>query len=150
MGGLADAFPDDIKKQFIDRNLKIGSVIRMIVPDTLPKPKIKRLIIVGADKDSVTFASVYINTEINGNVISDELLPLQFAISTNDRPYLENDSFVDCSKLKARSAEELSAALSDNPAIHIGNVSDKDMTEILSRLHSADTISPKQKARFGL
>lgn len=42
----------------------IGAVLRMMVIDTNP-PKIKRFIIVGESDDSLTLASVYINTELN-------------------------------------------------------------------------------------
>lgn len=45
----------------------IGTVLRMMVKGTTP-PKVKRFIIVGESADSLTLASVYINTELNMKV----------------------------------------------------------------------------------
>jgi hypothetical protein len=47
--------------------LKIGTVLRYFVKDTIP-PKIKRLIIVGIDDELITTATIFINTEINPNI----------------------------------------------------------------------------------
>lgn len=61
---LSNFLPDDFKKDFTSRNLKIGTVLRLSVKDTNP-PKIKRFIVVGKTIDGLSLASVYINSQIN-------------------------------------------------------------------------------------
>lgn len=82
----------------------IGTVLRMAVRDTNP-PKIKRFIIIGASVDSLTLASVYVNTEFNIKVNYNLDLQCQhIEFDTTGRDYLDHTSFVDCSKLKTHRA----------------------------------------------
>ena len=71
----------------------------MMVKDTTP-PKVKRFIVIGESTDSLTLASVYINTELNMKVNYNLDLQCQHIEFTADgRDYLDHTSFVDCSKL---------------------------------------------------
>jgi hypothetical protein len=63
---IADLIPKELREDFAERNIQIGSVVKVYVSDTNP-PKEKRLILVGASWDKLHFASVFINTDINPN-----------------------------------------------------------------------------------
>lgn len=60
MQNFSDFFPDELKEQIANNNLKVGAVLRIPVSFTTP-PKVKRLVIVGF----IALASVLINSEIN-------------------------------------------------------------------------------------
>ncbi|WP_316742493.1 hypothetical protein [Pedobacter antarcticus] len=56
---LSDSFPGNFRQEFAQRNLKIGSVIRLYVRDTNP-PKEKRFVLVGQSYDKLIFAAIFI------------------------------------------------------------------------------------------
>ncbi len=147
---LSDSFPEDYKKEFAQRNLKIGSVIRLYVRDTNP-PKEKRFILVGQSYDKLLFASIFINSEINPNIFhTEELRDLNFQLLAEERGYLDHDSYADCSNMQKRDTAWLLAVLVEDPSKLIGEVSESDLKEIRARIKSARTITPATKKTFGL
>jgi hypothetical protein len=147
---LSASFSEDLRNEFAKRNLKIGTVIRVFVNDTNP-PKEKRLILVGQSYDTLYFATVFINSEINPNVFpTQELRDLNFPLTANNRDYLVHDSFADCSGLAKRPTDWLLKTLIANPEAVIGEISEADLTEIRTRIKSARTISTAVKKTFGL
>ena len=147
---LSDSFPDGFKKDFAQRNLKIGSVIRLYVGDTNP-PKQKRFILVGQSYDKLLFAAIFINSEINPNIFpTQELKDLNLKLLASERDYLDHDSYADCSNMQKRSADWLLKIIRKDPYRVIGEVSDADMKEIRARIKSARTIAPAVKKTFGL
>lgn len=147
---ISDSFPDELKKEFAERNLKIGSVIRVYVQDTIP-PKEKRLILVGRSYDRLLFATIFINSEINPNVFfTQDIKDLNLELKTSGRPYLDHDSYADCSNIKKRNADWLLKAISNDPSRVIGEVSAEDLERIRMKIKSARTITPALKKTFGL
>lgn len=147
---LSDFIPDGLKTGFAERNIQVGSVIKVYVTDTDP-PKEKRLILVGASWDKLHFATVFINTAINPNIFTtQELINLNYEIVAEGCDFLDYDCFVDCSKLKSRTAEWLQGILNNDPSRLLGTVSENDMKEIRDRIKSASTISKNEKRNFGL
>jgi len=147
---LSDLIPDELKEGFAERNIKIGSVIKVYVTDTDP-PKEKRLILVGASWDKLHFATVFINTAINPNIFTtQELVDLNYEIAADGCDFLDYDCFVDCSKLKSRSTGWLQDILNSDPSRLLGTVSEDDMKKIRDRIKSASTISKNEKRNFGL
>ena len=131
-------------------SLTVGTVVRVRVEDTFP-PKIKRLIVVGIDADSVLLATVFINSEINPNVLStDELKRLQLKLEATDRPYLDRDSYADCSDVRERKQSDIQSLLANDPTCHIGNVSAEDMRIVKGLIKSARTVSVRIKKKFSL
>ncbi len=90
---LGDFFPDSFKEEFAQRNLQIGSVLKLHVKETNP-PKEKRFIVVGKTIDGISLATVYINSEINPFInFSPELQQLHCFFEANGREYLDQDDF---------------------------------------------------------
>jgi hypothetical protein len=82
---IGQFFPKSERKKFADRALKIGAVLKMVVPDTKP-PKPKRFIVVGLSRNSVLVATIYINTEINPNLFpTQDLRNLHFELKSGGR-----------------------------------------------------------------
>lgn len=150
MNSLGNLLPEEWRDKLADENLKVGAVIRVTVPDTTP-PKIKILIIAGIDGEKVALATVFVNSEVNPNVINtEELQKLQMPLATINCPYLDHDSYADCSALKSRSLAEIHNLIRNNPACHLGHLTEPDLTKLLLLLKSAKTIPVRLKKQFRL
>jgi hypothetical protein len=147
---LGDSFPENFKSEFASRNIEIGTVLRLAVKDTTP-PKIKRFIVIGKTMDGLSLASLYINSDINKNIHwCIELQNLQILLNCNDNEFLDNDSYVDCSKLVIREALEISNIIKENPSAVIGKLKEIDFKYILETVKNSTTIKGKLKNKFGL
>lgn len=147
---LSDSFPENYRKDFAQKNLKIGSVIRIYVEDTNP-PKEKRFILVGQSYDKLLFVSIFINSDINPNVFhTEELKGLNLPLLASERDYLDHDSYADCSNMQKRNVDWLLDIVCEDPSKVIGEISEADLKEIRARIKSARTITPVMKKTFGL
>lgn len=127
----------------------IGTVLRMMVKDTTP-PKVKRFVIVGESADTLTLASVYINTELNMTVNYNlDLQSQHIEFQATDRDYLDHPSFVDCSKLKIIERAELCTIIQNRPAVVIGKLDHQDFEVIRRQITCSPTIKGKIKKRYG-
>lgn len=150
MPNLGDFFPDDLKKQFVADNFKIGAVLRYGVSFTTP-PKFKRSIIVGFDRQKSVLGIVLINSEINPRTFpAQHLKDLHLELNEIGRDYLDHTSFVDCSKIFEQDIEEVKNLVRDTPSVHLGALTDQDLIEVLNKIKSAKTISLATKEKFGL
>jgi hypothetical protein len=148
MNSLADSFPESFRKDFSERNLTLGSVIR-IYDRWAEKYKIH--IIVGFDKEKILTATVRINSEKNINVFRTPYLKnLCHSLRKAHYKFLRRDSFVDCSKLLEWDTSELLNILSEKPGILKGTIEEKEFDTIRSILATAKTIEPKKRKRYRL
>jgi hypothetical protein len=148
MKNLADSFPESFRKGFSERNLILGSVIKIYDPWA---EKYKIHIIVGFDKEKILTATVRINSEKNINVFSSPYLKnLCHTLRKKQNIFLKWDSFVDCSKLLEWETSELLDILIEKPGILQGNIEEKELDIIRSVLATARTIEPKKKKKYGL
>lgn len=100
--------------------------------------------------DSLTPASVYINTELNIKVNYN--LDLQYQhieLQPNGRDYLDHISFVDCSKLKIIDRCELCEIIQNRPTIIIGKLNESDFELVRRQIACSTTIKGKIKKRYG-
>ena len=107
----------------------------------------KKLIVVGVDKEQVLcFGSILINTKINPNAgFSDEFLSAQYLLKQKEYPqFLKYDSYVDCAQVLPISATKLLRGK------YYGRLSDNDLIGIFNILETTDTLTTKQKKRFGI
>ena len=147
---LGDLFPQELREQLSDNNLKVGSVLRFFMKDTNP-PKDKRVIVVGFNDDKVLFAYVYINSEINPNMFSTpRLRNLHLPFEANGRSYLTHDSFVDCSQIKEENAQTIRDVMTDNIGVHIGDLSETDCKKVIDALKTSFRIDLKIKKKYGI
>jgi hypothetical protein len=150
MTDLSDLFPQSFRDDFAERNVQVGSIIRVFVKDTTP-PKIKRFIVIGFSDDKVLLGTVFINSEINPNIFrTSELRSLHVPLDAAIHDFIDHDCFVDCSSIKERSFEEIKQLLSNDPECLKGFAPETTMELIINTVKSAITISPSQKRKFGL
>ncbi|MFZ4526222.1 MAG: hypothetical protein ACOYOE_11945 [Chlorobium sp.] len=147
---IGDGFPEEMKREYAARNLKIGSVLKLHVKDTNP-PKEKRFIVVGKTIDGICLATVYINSSMNKNVhYSEELQKLQLFLEADGREYLDHDSYVDCSTLYIKQYPALLHDFSSKPEALIGVLRDEDLLNVRNTIISSPKIKGKDKKRYGL
>lgn len=150
MTDLSDLFPQSFRDDFAERNVQIGSIIRVFVRDTIP-PKIKRFIVIGFSDDKVLLGTVFINSEINSNIFrTSDLRNLHVPLDANLHDFIDHDSFVDCSKINERSFAEIKQLLSNDPECSKGTISEETMKIISTTLANASTISLSKKRKFGI
>lgn len=134
--------------------LEIGCLIRTIISvdeglafknGRTEKPK--RLIIVGVDKNSkVCFGSVLVNTRMSPKAdYTPEYLQAQYLMRKDNYPdFLDYDSYVDCGELFAIPLDKL---LSGE---YFGKLNEEDLNGIFEILETTETLTTKQKKRFGI
>lgn len=109
--------------------------------------KPKKVIIIGYDNENDTYyGSVFINTRMNPNAgFSPEFFASQYMIKKeNYDTFLRYDSYVDCAGIIACSTEKL---LSGD---YYGTLNEEDHKNIWDILETTDTLTTKQKKRFGI
>lgn len=149
MQNFSDFFPDELKEQLANNNLKVGTVLRIPVSFTTP-PKVKRLVVVGFDSENIALASVLINSEINPNKFpTQKMKDLHLELDGNNRDYLDHTSYVDCSQIREMEVTTIKSMLIEDPAICLGELDTADLTNVVDKIKTAYTISNKIKKKFG-
>ena len=143
-------FSEEHKKEYAQRSVTVGSVLKLHVKDTNP-PKVKRFIVIGITSDKISLATLYINSDLNTSVNwSKELQDLQIEYKADNRDYLDDDSFVDCSKFNIKDTKEIEKMIEDRPDACLGNISDIDLAQLIETIKGCNTIKGKHKKRFGI
>ena len=143
---MGSRFPDQYRKDFCHRHLIPGSVFRLFAPETDP-PKIKRFVLLAFDEMAQSAAILFINTERPKN---DYLKTLQQAIPAKDNPFLDHDSFIDCSTLYERDLAHLKTVFAKDPGIYLGSLLNDDLEKANATVKKAKTISPAMKRKYRL
>ncbi|WP_144051755.1 hypothetical protein [Fibrisoma limi] len=147
---LSDAFPEDLRKQYAERNLKIGTILRVPVTD-VPGRDFKFYVVVGYSNDKIALGVLYINSVINPNVFpTEELRRLHVPIKLDHRKLVDKDCYIDCSKIYEKEAEHINDLVISNPEYVRGQLDERETGTILSTIYSAKTISRIYKRRFGI
>lgn len=150
MGSLADFFPEGMKQDIANFNLEVGNVIKCFTSHTNP-PKEKRFVILGVNENGDYVGSVFINTNVNFNIInSQELLDLQYPVKNQPNDYLDHDSFIDCSELFEFDRQTLYELLIKEPERALGKVSSEDLEILFGLVKSSPIIEPKILKKYKL
>ena len=134
----------------VDDRLQIGSVIFEKVDDTVP-PKNKYYVVTGFTKDSTLLSTVYINSKINTNIFHNtKLRDLNVEIKKEDNPFLDYDSYVDCSFLHEKNTNDVTALIKsgDTRFGYISTISSDCFEKIITTIKSAHTISLFLKKKY--
>lgn len=146
---LGDKFAKEYLESLFSRYLKPGAIFKLLTHHTTP-PKIKRFVVVGIEEKIFSIAFLFINSEINLNIIkTPHLKSLQMPLAAYDRTYLDHDSYLDCSHLYEWSLHHLKEKYISNTKIYLGQLSDSDLEKAKRHITSAKTITKKLKTRYG-
>lgn len=150
---LQEAYLIDLHK-VTEEKLEIGSLIRTVISveeglifKNGRKQKPKRLVIIGIDREKqICYGSVLINTRMSPKAeYSDSFLSAQYLLRQTDYPeFLDYDSFVDCGMLFSIPLEKLLKGE------YFGKLTGKDLNGIFETLRTTDTLTGKEKKRYGI
>lgn len=142
------------QRKVTNERLEIGALILTILSgeDGLVlkdgrTEKPKRIILIGVDRDNgVCYGSVLVNTDMNPRAnYSEEYLTAQYLLSRESYPeFLRYDSFVDCGVVFAIPIEKLVKGE------YYGKLTEEDRRNLFDILETTETLSTKQKKRFGI
>ena len=146
---LGNLFPDDLRRNFAERNIHIGKAILIEIEDfELNYPKY--ILIVSKNEEEHILAYVTINTEINENKFPTPYLKsLHVIIDKENHSFLEYDSYVNCSEIRVFNRQNVIDFLINNPHRAVGNVSEAVLRKIHLLLSTSKTIEPYLKRKFG-
>jgi hypothetical protein len=139
---LGSAFPRGFLEAQIQRQLKPGVVIKM--RQTMDDGVIheKRFIVVAIDKQTVTFV---INTAVSVFLQArPALLKCQVNMPVVDHPFMSHDSYVDCSRTRTYSTQEVISDLTSQPDWVLGEVSHALRAEMLAAIKFSPALSAKE------
>lgn len=115
---------------------------------TPPKPKF--YIIIGVTDDLSEFATVYINSGININFISEDLKALNLIIEQSKYPFLDKDSFIDCSQIKTRVTIPFQLRLEKSEVRHKTMIDEKTLQLIKETVRNGGSILPYYIKKFNI
>jgi hypothetical protein len=143
---LSDQFTPQQRREFAERNLQAGSIIKCFV-GSLKKPKTKRVLIIGINKQTSTVGTLIFNTE-KPKIRNIQAYQVHYNASSRD--YLEWDSYLDCSEIHEFSEEDLLNILTKDPGKLLGNMDEKDLDIAKDIVANAKTIPNKLVRRYHL
>lgn len=142
------------QREVTEEKVQVGSLFRTILSEDDGlcfkdgrKQKPKRLIIIGIDRDiALCYGSILVNTKPSPKAdFSDEFLSVQYLLKKEDYPeFLDYDSFVDCGVIFPISITKILKGE------YFGQLTDDDQDAIFHILETTETLSTKQKKRYGI
>ena len=143
---LGDAFPEALRKKSVERQVKPGSIIKLEAVMDDGKLHEKRFIVINVDNETVTLV---INTEISDFVQNKPwLLKCQVFMKFSEHPCMKHDSYVDCSRPRVYSEEDVHNQLVNNPAWILGEISGPLCDDIKNALKHSNQIPVRDVAKF--
>lgn len=150
---LQQQYLAELRKVTVEKLVR-GSLVRTVISEDEGlnltdgrKEKPKLMVIVGCDVTRTTYyGSVLVNTKMSPrSAYSTEYLSAQYMLRQQDYPeFLAYDSYADCGVLMAIPVEKLLKGE------YFGKLNETDMSGVIGLLLATDTISNKQKKRYGL
>ena len=147
---LSDFLSSDVVNSLNRSTVSVGDVWRIrLYPENGITPKVgddsrnKFLVILGFDNEGNIYGGVVINSRINDR-IPVALQDLQMPIRKSAYPFLDHDSFVDCSKLMVVRAETFAQWEFK------GIISQDDIELISGTLRESPLVTAATLARFSI
>lgn len=150
---LQKSYLENIRK-VTEEKLGIGCLIRTVISieeglvfKDGRKQKPKKLVIIGVDKvKKICYGSVLVNTKMSPKAAySPSFLSAQYLLHQSDyQDFLKYDSYVDCGMLFSIPLEKLLHGE------YFGTLLEKDLNGIFDILRNTETLTNKEKKRFGI
>lgn len=140
---ISNSSPKEDRISFCNHHLKPGAVFREYVPHTSPK-KIKRFVVISINEQLFSIALLFINSKKNPKVQD-----LNLFLAADKWIFLDDDSYLDCSRLYEWSLDILKRKFIAKPQIYLGKFSEADIGKVRKMVTSAKTVERKLKQRYG-
>jgi len=135
--------PREKRRLILDKQLKSGQILHLYCSFTNP-PKNKFLLLLGSN--SPNFSFFVINSAINNFILhNNHLLECQVLIDKRNHPFLDHDSYLDCSKIYQIAIDSVKDQLvADSNPIKMSIRADIKRS-ILDAVRKSKTLTPKEK-----
>ncbi len=150
MTKLSDLLDEDSINDIAKNTVHIGDVYRIkmdktngITPKKGDDSRNKFFIVLGFDSYGNVYGGVIINSNINQRV-PQSIKDWQMPIKCSDYPFLEHDSFVDCSRLKCANSNKF------NTWKYLGFMKQEDVELIIGTIKESPNETTGHLAIFGL
>ena len=148
MSSLGDLLRDESLSGLISSQIQPGAVFFIFDQNT---QKDKFIVILGIDTHKIIVGSLYINSEINPNVIrTKEQKSRQFKLKCSDYPFLKYDSYIDTSYIQKRRYANLIDILVAKKGVWQGEIKERDFDYLRSIMSVSRIISTADKRDFGI
>ncbi len=135
-------FPERFGRQHIRRRLRPGAVIKLNRKMDDGKLHEKRFIVLAVDANTVTCV---VNSEISRFIQNrEELLICQVRLAASEHPFMDHDSFVDCSRTRTYTTEDVINDLLSRPEWLLGEIQAGLKCDIAAAFKRSRTLSPAQ------
>jgi hypothetical protein len=143
---LADAFSADERRESFRRQFRPGVVVKLFCKFTDPQ-KEKRLLIVSVEPYPLFFV---INSNTNEyKQKRPHLLRQQLLLQQSHYPFLEHDSYVDCSKVRGDfSKAEIEGIISRESKRLLGMINEDAVADVLTTVNDSVTLEPRHKTKI--
>ena len=150
---LQQEYLDNLRK-VTEEKLEIGTLIRTVISideglvfKDGRKQKPKKMVIIGVDSERhICYGSVLVNTKMSPkSAFSEAFLATQYLLlQTNYPDFLKYDSYVDCGMLFSIPLKKLLEGE------YFGKLTEADLQGIFDILKTTETLTVKEKKRFGI
>jgi len=141
---LGDSFPDNKKRDYVDRSLVPGMILRLFCPFTSP-PKYKFILLLSMNPEPVFFI---INTKPNRFVLR-KFPDQQIPVIQRDYTFLTHDSYIECSTPRSDfTAEDMRAKVLADVGRIKGMLTEADRAAVVVAIKRNRTIETRQKRRL--
>ena len=143
---LGDNFPKEYREEYCERYFKPWAVFRLFSEETTP-PKIKRFVLAGINEETGQVAILFINTDpLRNQCLRKE----QMFLESKGRPYLDHDSYLDCSKIYERSIEKIKEVFKNDTSAYLNMMSEGDIMAAKAVISKSRIIPLKTKEKYEL
>lgn len=141
---LGDNFPKEYREEYCERHFIPWAVFRLFSEETTP-PKIKRFVVAGINEETGQVAILFINTD---HLQNQRLRKEQMFLKSEGRPYLDHDSYLDCSKIYERSIGKIKEMFQNDTSVYLDTMSERDISEAKAVIRKSRIISLKTKEKY--
>ena len=140
---LSDFFSKEVKEDYLGRKLSLKSIILIKIPEffDVKYPKYAILVCNSICNGYTAMCPINTNKPITNNCIT---------IYKNDHKFLAYDSYTDCDFISDMPNADVKKFLLENSECIMGEISNRDHTEILQRLRASKIITGKLKKKYNL
>ena len=136
---LGSGFPDEYRLAHIRRRLKPGVVIKLFRRMDDGRLHEKRFVVLHVDAHTTTCV---INSEISHFIRArPALLRCQVMMRVSEHEFMDHDSHIDCSRVRAFMTDEIIGDLMSRPEWILGEASEACRMDIVSGIKATETLS---------
>ncbi len=144
---LGNAFPDNLKRQYLRGVIRRGLVVRAFVDSTDP-PKVKIFVVVGYDPDYDRIKIVLVNSAMTDFQQSKPYLRNRMILiePSADLSFIEHPSYIDCTTIHNKDFDHFYNNLLRDLSQIKGHLSEDLLNDVLHQISQAYPVKRRDKS----